>query len=250
MSQAFSFLITEDCHARWKFGMDWHEDIIAKAKFRDDGHTFARCEITPKNGSYLASDEWVFRMDEKARPKWWTPAHEAEAWRAWKDWKKQLDKILVYKPIVHTFKEIMPPNKIMKQHLALLKKWDLVWASVWPSVSASVRASIGDSVGDSIAASIEASIEASIVDSIAASIWTSVGTSIEASIWAYVGSFFDLPRNTWKYTENIMGEGYPFQPAVDLWMMGLIPSFDGATWRLHGGPDGKILWEGRTAFKL
>jgi hypothetical protein len=26
--------------------------------------------------------------------------------------------------------------------------------------------------------------------------------------------------------------------------MGLVPSFDGTTWRLHGGKDGKVLWQG------
>ena len=53
----------------------------------------------------------------------------------------------------------------------------------------------------------------------------------------------DLVLTDWKYTENIPGEGYPFQPAVTLWEMGLVPSFDGRTWRLHGGPDGRVLWE-------
>ena len=66
-----------------------------------------------------------------------------------------------------------------------------------------------------------------------------------ASVWAYVGSFFQLPRKSWKYTKKIKTKGYPFQPAVELWEMGLVPSFDGKLWRLHGGPDAKILWEGK-----
>jgi len=37
---------------------------------------------------------------------------------------------------------------------------------------------------------------------------------------------------------------YPFQPVVDLWGQGLVPSFDGKTWRLHGGKKAKVLWEG------
>ena len=80
------------------------------------------------------------------------------------------------------------------------------------------------------------------------SVWDSVGASVRDSVWAsvgaYSGTFFKLPRNSWKYTENIKTKGYPFQASVDLWEMGLVPSFDGRIWRLHGGPDAKILWEG------
>jgi hypothetical protein len=52
-----------------------------------------------------------------------------------------------------------------------------------------------------------------------------------------------LPRSAWGYTKGIKAKGYPFQSAADLWEMGLIPSFDGKKWRLHGGPNAKILWE-------
>jgi hypothetical protein len=221
--KAFSCIVTEDCHAKWKFGMDGHEDIIEHFKLKDDGHNFARVEIAPANGSYLNPDEWVFKIDEKAKPGWWTPAHEAEARGAKDAWQKRLDKILIHKPIVHPFKDVAPPKTITSKHLALLKKWasvrDSVWDSVWDSVGASVGASVWDSVK--------------------ASVWDSVG--------AYAGSFFLLPRAGWKYTDKIKlpkGQVYPFRVAVDLWEMGLVPSFDGKAWRLHGGPGGKVLWEG------
>jgi len=78
-----------------------------------------------------------------------------------------------------------------------------------------------------------------------ASVWDSVRDSVWASVGAYSGSFFILPRSTWKHTERIeCGDAYPFQPAVDLWEIGLIPSYGGKVWRLHGGPEGKVLWEG------
>jgi len=237
MCQAFSFLITEDCHAKWKFGMDSHEEIIEEFHLRDDGHGFARCEIAPRNKSYLTPDEWIFKVDERAKPKWWTPAHEAEAWGAWKDWKKRLDGMLIYKPAVHPFRDIKPPKKITKKHLALLKQWDSVWASVGASVWASVWDSVWASVWDSVRASVWASVGASV----GASVWASVRASVWDSVGAYIGSFFNLPRNAWKYTEKIKTKGYPFQSAVDLWMMGLVPSFDGEKWRLHGWLDGKAL---------
>jgi hypothetical protein len=65
-----------------------------------------------------------------------------------------------------------------------------------------------------------------------------------ASVWAYYGSFFILSRNDWKYTEKIKTDQYPFLSAVKLWEMGLVPSFDGKKWRLHGRDRAVILWEG------
>jgi len=103
-----------------------------------------------------------------------------------------------------------------------------------------VGASVRDSVGDSV----RASVRASVGDSVWASVGASVGDSVWASVRAYTGTFFILPRDVWKYTENIKTEGYPFQPLVTLWEQGLVPSFDGKRWRLHGGEDAKILWEG------
>ncbi len=89
-----------------------------------------------------------------------------------------------------------------------------------------------------------ASVRASVRASVWASVWASVGASVGASVRAYIGSLFHLKRNQWLYTESITTDGYPFQPAVDLWKMGLVASFNGTLWRLHGKPNGKILWEG------
>lgn len=72
-------------------------------------------------------------------------------------------------------------------------------------------------------------------DSIVDSVWN--------SILAYTGSFFALERGEWKQTEKIETEDYPFAPAVKLWEMGLVPSFDGKIWRLHGGKEGKALFQ-------
>ena len=215
MCQAFSGLMKENGEVVWKFGVDSHEGLIKLGKLRDDTDrkdqlTFARFEIAPANGSYLAPDKWVFKLDEEIKPSWWSKAHEKWAWDAQKEWLAKLDKILIRKQIVHPFRDINPPKKITKRHLALLKKWASVWTSVWE-----------DSAGDSVRA------------------------SVRASVWAYAGSFFSLPRSVWKHAEKIKGKGYPFQPAVDLWTMGLVPSFDGKVWRLHGGKDGKVLWEGK-----
>ena len=98
-------------------------------------------------------------------------------------------------------------KKITKKELLLLKEWASIWASVRDSVRDSVRASVGASVG--------------------------------ASVWAYQGSFFKIPA--WKYIKHVRGK-YPYAPVVKLWESGLVPSFDGTNWRLHGKPNAKILY--------
>jgi hypothetical protein len=226
MCHAFSCIVPETGSVIWKFGVDGHEKIIEDAGFGDRTNDpkhmkFARVEITPDNGSYLAPDRWTLKIDEQIKPRWWNPAYEAEAMDAHKQWLRKLNRILVKKPIVHPFNDVTPSKKVTKRHLALLKQWDSVRASVWDSVRASVGASV------------------------LASVWASVLASVWASAWAYSGSFFHLPRKSWLYTENIAGSGYPFQPLVDLLEDGLVPSFDGTTWRLHAGKDAKVVWGGK-----
>ncbi len=121
------------------------------------------------------------------------------------------------KPIIHPFK-IKNRKKIFKKDLQLLKEWASVRASVWDSVGASVRASVGDSV------------------------WASVGDSVRDSVWASVSSYFNLEK--WEYIKHKKGIN-PFHSGIDLWNRGLVPSFDGKIWKLHGGKKGKILWSGK-----
>ena len=253
MCRAFSCIIGRDKKVTWTFGIDSHEDLIKSAGYKDDTLDpnkieFCRIEISPENGSYLEPDEWVFKIDMDVTPAWWSLDHKQACEREFKKWKEQLYKILVQKAIIHPFKDITPPNEITEAHIELLREWDSVGdsvgasvgASVWDSVGASVWDSVGASVGDSVGASVGDSVGASVRDSVGAS----VGDSVWDSVWAYVGSFFILERPAWKYTEGIERGGYPFQSAVTLWEIGLVPSFDGEKWRLHGGREVKILWEG------
>ena len=223
MCKSFSGIIDRKGKVTWKFDTDSHEELEKlydgwKGEPEERTKVLARFEISPKNKDYLKPDEWVFKIDEDRKPAWWTEKHEKNAWSAFKPWKKKFDSVLVCKPIVNPFKIEAP--EITERHIALLKEWysvgDSVRYSVSASVWASVRASVGDSVGDSVSA------------------------SVGASVWAYVGSFFKLKRKEWKHTEKIKSKGYPFQSAVDLWNDGLVPSFDGKTWKLHGLKDGKV----------
>jgi hypothetical protein len=252
MCKAFSCVIGRDKTVTWRFGTDSHEDLIRIAGYKDDTLDpekieFCRIEISPKNRSYLEPDEWVFKIDMDVTPAWWTLAHKRACEREHKKWIKELDKVLVRKPIVHPF-QITPPEKITDEHIQLVREWDSVRASVGDPVVDSVWDSAWDSVWASVVDLVRASVRDSVWDSVVDSVWDSVRASVRDSVWdsvwAYIGTFFLLKRSAWKYTGKINCEGYPFQPAVTLWELGLVPSFDGRTWRLHGGPDGRVLWEG------
>ena len=126
-------------------------------------------------------------------------------------WVKKLDfglivPQLIIKPIVNPLL-LSKVTKVTKEQIKLLKNW----SSVWDSVRDSVRNSIGDSVRNSV--------------------WNSVWDSVWDSVLAYISSFFDI-----KYK-------YGFSSAIQLWESGLIPSFDGKTWRLHSGEKADIIYE-------
>ena len=136
-----------------------------------------------------------------------------------KKWVIKLDfakvcEPLIIKPIIHPFS--LPAPVITERHRKLLKEWN------------SVRGSVGGSVWNSIG------------DLVWNSVWDSVGNSVGNSVGAYMSSFFDIKK--WKYIKHKSGIN-PFQSCIDLWEQGLVPSYDGTTLRLHGGPDGKILYE-------
>ena len=211
MCKAFSCIIDQAEKVTWKLGVDSHSELARIGGYADrELGEFAKIEITPKNNDYLNSDDWEYRVDESPVPKW-CGIHEKElCLAAHKKWLRKLDKFINRHPIVHPFEKI-PPETIQKKHILLLKKWD----SVGASVGGSVWASVWDSV------------------------WASVGASVWGSVWAYMGSFFRIP--VWKYVKHPKGK-YPYQPLVTLWNTGLVPSFDGKTWRLHGGPKAAVLF--------
>jgi hypothetical protein len=75
-----------------------------------------------------------------------------------------------------------------------------------------------------------------------------VKASVKASVWdsvgAYESSFYKLARKDWKRTAKIKcGDENPFNPCIQLFENGLVPSFDGKMWRLHAGKDAKIVYE-------
>lgn len=73
------------------------------------------------------------------------------------------------------------------------------------------------------------------------SVWDSVWDSARASVYAYISSLFPNIKK-WKYIKHKEGVN-PFQSGIDLWHMGLVPSFDGNVWRLHKGKNAEVILE-------
>ena len=207
MCKAFSCIIDQAEKVTWKLGVDSHSELARIGGYRDAVlGEFAKIEITPKNNDYLSPDEWIYQVDESPVPKWCGLKEKELCLAAHKKWLKKLEKFINRHPVVRPF-EKTPPDTLQRKHILLLKKWDSVWASVRDSVWASVQASVWDSVGDSAG--------------------------------AYTGSFFRIP--VWKYVKHPKGKD-PYQPLVALWNVGLVPSFDSTTWRLHGGKKATVLF--------
>ena len=124
-----------------------------------------------------------------------------------KKWANRLDFKTVVEPlIVKPIINLLKLPKVEKptsEQIGWLKEWASVLDLVWTSVWNLVGASVGDSV------------------------WTSV----RASAWAYFSTFFDI------------GFKVDFSPAIKLWKSGLVPSFDGTTWRLHSGENADVVFE-------
>jgi len=271
MCKAFSCLVTRGNKVYWEAGVDSHEDIIKTfegkdANLTDDKvpplNTFARIEIVPPSEDYLDTDfkKWKYQIDEGIKPSFLKDKHEDLCRQALLEWAKVVYTFNLEeaKNPIYPFK-IVPPSEITEEHLLLLKQWasvkNSVKGSVWGSVWDSVGDSVGDSVKDSVGDSVGDSVRDSVWDSVGDQVWNQIGdqvrnqvwASIWASVWAYVGSLFLLSE--WKYidyTNPLFEKGkYPFQDVVDLWKLGLVPSFDGKIWRLHGGEKAEILWKGK-----
>jgi len=150
--------------------------------------------------------------------------------------------------------EIKPP-KINDSHIGLLGQWALIQDLIWDLNEFSIKASILHTAVNVIDSSILYSLERIIYDEV----WEPILRSVEAeaedwikvlllnsiryAVWAYIGSLFPNIKK-WKYINHKPGV-HPFQCAVTLWKQGLVPSFDGETWRLHGGEKARVLWEGK-----
>jgi hypothetical protein len=227
MCKFFSFVTEPENNGGKRFYFDWdyrkanlnvhpeddnadsHSIICKHFKLKED--VCNKYEFNPLTKEFVV-DQINSPVDDRI---------QVEEWVNNLDFKKVVEPLII-KPIVNPL-ELKMVKKPTKAQIKLLEEWALVWASVRASVWASVRASVRDSVGASVRASVGASVRASVGDSVGDSVWDSV--------WAYISSFFDIKYN------------YDFSSCIKLWEQGLVPSFDGTTWRLHSGKKAEIVYE-------
>ena len=194
-------------------GVDSHSHICAHFKLNED-----RCnkyEFNPLTGRFDIDQINSERDDSNA----------AEKWAKRQDFKEIVEPLII-KPIMNPF-ELPAVERVTDEQIDWLKSWASVRASVRVSVGNLVRASVRVSVGNLV----RASVRASVGNFVGASVWASVRDSVGASVWAYISTFFAI-----EYQHD-------FSSAVKLWEAGLVPAFDGTTWRLHSGKSAYVVYE-------
>lgn len=219
MCKFFSFVTEPENHGGQRFYFDWDYRKSHLSENDADSHDHITsyfklgCEMCNKYEfnpftKVFEVDRINSQVDDRI---------QAEEWVNKLDFKKIVEPLII-NPIVNPL-GLKLVKKPTKGQIALLKDWASVRDSVGYSVGASVGASVGYSVGDSV------------WDSVRASVWDSVRDSVGDSVWAYISTFV-----TTDYKHD-------FSPNNKLWESGLVPSFDGKTWRLHSGKDAKIVYE-------
>ena len=206
-------------------GVDSHSHICARFKLDED--VCNKYEFNPLTKAFTVDQINSNRDDSEA----------AEKWVRRLNFKGVVEPLIV-KPIVNPL--LLPKvERVTDEQVMWLKEWASVWASVGASVLASVWASVRDSVWASVGALVGASVRdlvlASVRDLVGASVWDLVGASVRDSVrdlvWAYFSSFFAI---NYKYN---------FSSVANLWNAGLVPSFDGETWRLHSSENADVVYE-------
>jgi len=223
MCNFFSFVTDPINHPAEYYFFDW---VYRKANLNDDGvdsHSHIcshfrlsedmcnKYEYNPLTKAFTVDQINSNRDDSEA----------AEKWANRQDFKEIVEPLII-KPIVKPF-ELPKVEQVTDEQIGWLKEW----ASVWASVRDSVRNSVGNSVRDLVWDSVGASVG----NFVGASVWASVWDSVGASVWAYISTFFAI-----EYQHD-------FSSAAKLWEAGLVPAFDGTTWRLHSGKNADIVYE-------
>ena len=198
-------------------GADSHSHICSHFKLDED-----RCnkyEYNPLIGEFIVDQINSERDDREV----------AEKWVNRLDFKTIVEPLII-KPIVNPF-ELPAVERVTDEQIDWLKSWASVWNSVRNSVGNSVRNSVGNSVRDSVWNSVEDVVWASVWEVVWASVWDVDWDAVRVSVCAYFSSFFAIEYK------------FDFSSAVKLWDDGLVPSFNGTTWRLHTGKDARVVYE-------
>ena len=223
MCNFFSFVTDPIYHPAEYFYFDWEYRKMNLKADDADSHSHI-CKMFKLDEDVCNKYEFnpltkAFTVDQINAEK--DDSEAAEKWANRLDFKTVVEPLIV-KPIVNPF-ELPAVERVTDEQIDWLKSWASVGDSVWASVGGLVGDSVRDSVWDSVWASVGASVRASV--------WASVGDSVWASVGAYFSSFFAI---NYKYN---------FSSVANLWNAGLVPSFDGTTWRLHSGKNADVVYE-------
>ena len=203
MCQAFSCIVMRNGIVYWQVGMDSHDDLISKFKVRDD--TTDMEEISHAKIEIIP--------DNANKYPYLYPDGK---------WKLIID-------------ERVRPSWLLKTHE------DGAWKA-WTKWKEQVyQFNYQEALNPINPLLITRKGKVSKADIALLKKWASVGASVRDSVEAYSGSLFPNIIE-WQYLKGKQAT-YPYQPAVDLWKRGLIPSFDGKIWRLHSGKDAKVVFE-------
>jgi len=204
-----------DSHSHICSHFNLNEDVCNKYEYNPLTKMFTVDQINSERDDSEAAEKWANRLNFK-----------------------EIVEPLIIKPIV-TPLDLPKVEQVTDEQIGWLKDWASVRASAWASVGDSVWASVRASVWDLVWASVRASVWASVWDLVWASVRASVGDSVGASVWASVRA------SAWAYVSAFFAIDYEhdFSSAVKLWEAGLVPSFDGRTWRLHSGENADVVYE-------
>lgn len=236
MCKFFSFVTEPDGHPNERFYFDWdyrkkhlklddadsHDHIITKFKLHAD--KVNGYEFNPLTGKFEI-DNIRSEINDSI---------QAEKWVKKVDFKTIVE-LLIIKPIINPF-ELKASKKPTKEQIELLKNWVSVLAGGYWGAGA-YCGSRGRYASD---ARWAASTDVGGRAGVGASVWDSVVNSVESSVsdvvsWSSIGAYSSTFIDT-KYKLDYSSHN-------KLWESGLVPIFDGKTWRLHSGKKGKIIYE-------
>jgi len=138
---------------------------------------------------------------------------------------------LIVKPIVNPFM-IRKRKRVTQVDTDLLHRWARLPARTRRSARECIKKCVGSLVYSAVRDKPDFDLVYDMVEEVSHSF--PFCDSVWDSIDAYITSFF-----------NLWPKGNPYQPAIDLWERGLVASYGGTTWRLHGA-EGKEIYNERT----
>jgi hypothetical protein len=256
--QSFTLIVDENGDTYWQAGMDSAEKLRQKFSLVDDGTNIA-VSVLPDNDEkypYLYPDlPWNTVIDGD-KPAWYGTAQEYAVETAFEEWKAfaydfDLAELMRY------FDNIsLDPVTPTDEDIDLLKQWAIYksdsagadnkgadstepWAgdSIYNDAAQWLNDTFGEVYGQCPGPTVCHGIETALGIELDPATEDELGSSVGEK--EFVGSYF---TNTTTWSASGSSE-YPYWACADLWKRGLIPSFDGAKWRLSSGKDGTVVYE-------